>query len=351
MKIPLFRFLGLLTMALFCNFTLPNILGGGDDGGGGTDNGGSSDVNTQIVYNDGNGGGGVRIELGPDCEHTFRFSFKLTNLDQFTDTLDVEDSTAVFPLPSGYAPIFMEYYIGQDTTKIPITEFKYIGFVPTVNGTVTIFEAVREVTYSFSDLCQESTSGSIGLPVGINLLQGDGSPYPACSHWASDDIFSCSYFGPADSFGRKSLSDSEAIQKTGDTGTGNPCSPGSCATNAPISGEVLFRVICHENCDIDHGFGLPKTGTITTDEKATGLGLQVFPNPFTDELKVEWTGQSNSTVQLSLTDISGKLIQTWQVDGALQSQQLNNIQQLAPGIYFLALDHQGERSIHKLIKQ
>lgn len=96
---------------------------------------------------------------------------------------------------------------------------------------------------------------------------------------------------------------------------------------------------------------------VTTDvaESDAAFSLNVFPNPFSDQLHVSYELNANADVTLSLTDVLGREIvlskKTEQVAGSY-TQEMNVAQlDLAKGVYFLQLTVDGESSVVKIVRE
>lgn len=89
--------------------------------------------------------------------------------------------------------------------------------------------------------------------------------------------------------------------------------------------------------------------------QATFLNNQdclAYPNPFTDELIINFDSEktNNTTVELSLTDIQGKLIWTTTHNPISSSELKINTSQFSIGSYLLRIIYEKENSVQKLIK-
>ena len=77
------------------------------------------------------------------------------------------------------------------------------------------------------------------------------------------------------------------------------------------------------------------------------------PNPFTHELAFSWTAASATTYQLTLFDAIGRQVgqQRGEVQKGGNTVQMDNLQDLSPGIYFYKMDIGGETFTGKILKQ
>jgi len=76
------------------------------------------------------------------------------------------------------------------------------------------------------------------------------------------------------------------------------------------------------------------------------LAHRVNPNPFVNELTVEW--DKEDAVRLELLDATGRLVRFWNRYGARTSLSMEN---LADGPYQLRIIQGACATTHKLIKQ
>lgn len=87
---------------------------------------------------------------------------------------------------------------------------------------------------------------------------------------------------------------------------------------------------------------------------STELNTSVFPNPFQDQLTVQYDLATDSEVSIQLYDALGARIRTIQAqtteNAGTQVHQMQ-IADLVPGIYFLSVETNVGRSLHKVIKK
>lgn len=83
-------------------------------------------------------------------------------------------------------------------------------------------------------------------------------------------------------------------------------------------------------------------------DENTATGFSVFPNPFVNELNIQFTAPTSGS--LSLTDLSGRQIKQVQLNGET-AMILNTGEELAKGIYFISLWDGKSTSVLKLVKQ
>jgi hypothetical protein len=92
-------------------------------------------------------------------------------------------------------------------------------------------------------------------------------------------------------------------------------------------------------------FFTPKeTSKINTIEKTTWFTIN--PNPVTDNFTINYTGQSNVSVEYSIVTIDGKEVKK----GNINTSEKINAKDLARGIYFMNIKSQNESQTIKFIK-
>jgi N-acetyl-anhydromuramyl-L-alanine amidase AmpD len=94
--------------------------------------------------------------------------------------------------------------------------------------------------------------------------------------------------------------------------------------------------------------------TTAVNENATVSGLTISPNPFSDQLTIQYALKENSDVTISMVDVLGKqvFISTGKEAAGQHNRQIDlTSQQLPKGIYFLEVVAGGERNVVKVIRQ
>jgi hypothetical protein len=78
-------------------------------------------------------------------------------------------------------------------------------------------------------------------------------------------------------------------------------------------------------------------------EAANAMGMELFPNPASNEVSISWTNGGNGSIELF--DVSGKLVLTAEVS----SGNKLNLSGLTKGVYLLKLSNQDQAAYKKLI--
>ena len=101
----------------------------------------------------------------------------------------------------------------------------------------------------------------------------------------------------------------------------------------------------------DMGWGI--CSTLSIDEVNVSSNINLWPNPFTDQISIRFTNLNSSKLQIKLADIKGSLIFSKQVtyDGG-DSINLNDLDNLQKGIYFMTITNTSSnlRFTEKIVK-
>lgn len=80
----------------------------------------------------------------------------------------------------------------------------------------------------------------------------------------------------------------------------------------------------------------------------TASSVQVFPNPASDRLNLEFSTGSNAETTIRLFDINGKAMQTWEIEASGDPVELR-LNDVPSGQYLLWIDEKGQQPISKRI--
>jgi hypothetical protein len=105
--------------------------------------------------------------------------------------------------------------------------------------------------------------------------------------------------------------------------------------------------------DLNNRFEYSNIVTLSKNKVGASQKLKAYPNPFDNTVNIEFISNNNSNATVSFNDITGKLIFTTvqQTLTGFNTLQLDGLEKLKAGIYFITLDMHGEKHINKLIKQ
>lgn len=87
---------------------------------------------------------------------------------------------------------------------------------------------------------------------------------------------------------------------------------------------------------------------LAVGEEKPNFTIEVYPNPTEEKLFVSIPPQINSSIEVKITDISGKLIGEY--DFSASNSQFINLKSFQVGVYLLVFDIEGKRVIKKIIK-
>jgi hypothetical protein len=113
----------------------------------------------------------------------------------------------------------------------------------------------------------------------------------------------------------------------------------------------------HNPGDITIGFfkdmGWGVCSTLSIDEVNVSSEINVWPNPFTDQISIRFTNFNSSKLHIKLFDIKGSIIFSKQLtyDGG-NSINLNDLGSLQKGIYFMTITNTSSnlRFTEKIVK-
>ncbi|MHC2990233.1 hypothetical protein OB13_00975 [Pontibacter sp. HJ8] len=154
-----------------------------------------------------------------------------------------------------------------------------------------------------------------------------------------------------DRFEIERSSDAKSFEKVGTVkGIGNSSVENRYAfqDKAPVNGTVYYRL---KQVDLDGAFAYSKVIAVSAKGLASELTTQVYPNPFTDIIKVTLTAPQTQQAELFLFDINGKQVlrKTLELEAGANALELS-LQQLNSGMYILKIVGSGMESTTKIIK-
>ena len=100
------------------------------------------------------------------------------------------------------------------------------------------------------------------------------------------------------------------------------------------------------------------TGVMYLDGVALGipaltrnLSIQIFPNPFTDEIQVKIEGMKGQTAKIEVLNLMGTTLWSGTIASVGSSPISLSLPELLSGIYFLRITTPGSVSIIKMIRK
>jgi hypothetical protein len=117
------------------------------------------------------------------------------------------------------------------------------------------------------------------------------------------------------------------------------------------NGEVVYYRL--RMVDFDGSFKYSPTVAVSFDKLANQTGIEAYPNPFSTVLNVSINVNQDEQVTLVLYDMMGKVVRTLTetfntAAPIIELQQMNN---LPAGIYYLKVISQAGEQVTKLIKE
>jgi hypothetical protein len=116
------------------------------------------------------------------------------------------------------------------------------------------------------------------------------------------------------------------------------------------SAEVLYYRL--KQIDLNGATSYSNTVTVSANNDATTNAFEVYPNPFNHALQVEFISSTQTSVMVSLFDISGRNImnKNIQAESGLNVFELKDLSSLDDGIYFISITQNGVSTVQKIIK-
>lgn len=96
------------------------------------------------------------------------------------------------------------------------------------------------------------------------------------------------------------------------------------------------------------------SGVVGLNEFENSLGLSIYPNPTSSASQVEFISPYNSTVNISVFDVSGRIVEEGSVNaisGTASKYTVNAAGKLNAGIYFISIGIDGRKVTKKLVIQ
>ena len=138
------------------------------------------------------------------------------------------------------------------------------------------------------------------------------------------------------------------------TSNGYPTVRLTVTNNGCTSTDLMLIAVSNDPVYCGTAIGNPGNGGQTPGSPSNVLvhnQFQVYPNPVTDKLTVQWGTGIGSTVQVEILSMDGKLLLTDRV-GAGTYFYNTNLGHLNAGLYMLRLQHgDGEQEVFKVVKQ
>ncbi|MEM9024220.1 MAG: T9SS type A sorting domain-containing protein, partial [Bacteroidota bacterium] len=88
------------------------------------------------------------------------------------------------------------------------------------------------------------------------------------------------------------------------------------------------------------------------DERLGNIDVQAFPNPTDGQVQLVINGQEGRKVQLTVSDLSGRVFQTQQFNGLTATFRTDlDLSGMAAGLYLLELSSEDSHSVLRIVVQ
>jgi hypothetical protein len=113
----------------------------------------------------------------------------------------------------------------------------------------------------------------------------------------------------------------------------------------------LTLSISNGSCSVTLYDTLTISGVTAMKELDQPVSLVAYPNPFTDNIQINYNLNEQSQVRLSVLDIVGREVEIFE-NNTLQTKgkYIHSFSTEAAGVYFVHLTVNGKRVIHKIVK-
>lgn len=251
-------------------------------------------------------------------------------------------------IPEGYPDMYIEYTINGQV--YPPTQVGNFEIIELPNGYPAFSYMAQSPTIDFSDDCNVSSFQSqyIYTTVSFRLVTPDGlgwKTYPACNYAQSWDMFSCYIYSHAP------WCDNGAT-----AGFGAPDDPGQSCYDEWFAGGFSAFLYCDCADDgptrtedpVDEEVYFARDNSDIVNRVEEDLKLNVYPNPMTNILSVDASGQYISKIEVF--DLTGKLmLKNIYSDRNTQSTTLNT-ENFQHGLYLVKTTTNKGISVIKVLK-
>ncbi|MEM9548904.1 MAG: T9SS type A sorting domain-containing protein [Bacteroidota bacterium] len=299
---------------------------------------------------------GVAADLVIDpntCTGTVRAAVTVTNL--------VSNPTpgVSYPLPLGTEPIFFEYTAFGVTQVIgPINSYEYsYDQLDHHLDNYKIYIAEVLLTFDITSVCPAAPSSFF---FDARLIDNDGFTYDIGSNASSTDIFYCGIFRESCNYcntlppGCTSSIPGRELEYDNVMACGNDCelcTPSkTLTTNESIDLESSDSQ--HTAIDEDNATNNGESSSLTfVMESGEDITMQTSPNPFSNEINLNFNKKVDLIESLQIIDLTGKSVLQKNRIG-LGGNQLNvDTKDITPGAYFCRVVIEDKVLIKKIIKQ
>ena len=147
-------------------------------------------------------------------------------------------------------------------------------------------------------------------------------------------------------FGLSHAAFGQSLERNVIASSGRSCSGVNINIDYTI-GETLVQTYTGGSTILTQGFHQPATGNVSIEEVTDVISSNVFPNPFTDVVQLELNINQPASVELKLSDITGRILNVANAVDYNQGRQilLLTTANLASGSYLLVATVTGEGKV------
>ena len=259
----------------------------------------------------------VVVKLGDHCESMMYMDLYLVNILG----LNVSPTgPGPYALPSDMPDIYVEYDSDMDGTfdsmTEPINTFDFAGWaIHRASGNHFVFKRRVYLNYNHVSVCGPALSPFPYLVGHMSVRMLENSAwgfrlYETGQFAETNGVMSCDIFHET-------------------------C--GYCDPECPVLPPVYEPTVCFD-CETPCKEGADErtdnSSGQSQDLAAKNLIQKVSPNPFVDELNIQFTTLQEEAVEFSIIDIKGSIEQNHKVKSTTGRQQLQlDLSALAPGVY------------------
>jgi hypothetical protein len=231
--------------------------------------------------------------------------------------------------------------------------------LPTIGNVSFAARPIAEITKDFDGQTRDLVTPYMGadentsfpLPVTLVQFTATQSQNDVLLNWATATETNSSHFIVERSVNGKAF---EAVAKVKASGKSNSVinyrSFDANAFSVTASNTLYYRLRMVDN---DGKFEYSKTAIVSIKDKKETAPLNVFPNPYSDKTYLHINATAASNANISVVDITGKVVISY-TEVVAEGSSVLSLQQsetLKAGIYFISIEVNGIKQVAKLVKQ
>ncbi|WP_192820773.1 T9SS type A sorting domain-containing protein [Rufibacter sp. LB8] len=234
----------------------------------------------------------------------------------------------------------------------PTKELKPIDiYIEAIRGdqaTSTTFKDYSNLDHNVIEVQREFTVRETTLPVTLTSFTATAANGRVNLKWATASEKDNKEFIVERS---RTTSQFEPIATVAGGGTSTTALTYAAVDSKPLAGTSYYRL---KQIDFDGKFEYSKIITVTQNSSAAEsiTITSVHPNPFQNRVALQFSLQAEANVEVSLLDLNGKTFYSKTIKAKTGDQEhiLENMGNLANGIYFIKVVSNGQVAVQKLVK-